>query len=126
MCRYIATEIRAFCLFATHFHELTKLVETVNHVQNLHVAVHIGDGNDVTLLYKVLEGVGDRSFGIHVAELANFPPAVIRLAKRKADELDDTIGEDKSNTKPKYVAVSRRKSLYTCNCASKNCFFVGG
>lgn len=86
--RHIATEIRSYCLFATHFHELTTLVEKVEHVENLHVAVHVGEGNDVTLLYKVNKGVGDKSFGIHVAGLANFPDSVINLAKRKAVELD--------------------------------------
>lgn len=60
----------------------------VPYVENLHVAVHVGSGGDVTLLYKVNKGVGDKSFGIHVAGLANFPPQVIDLAKRKAIELD--------------------------------------
>lgn len=90
---YIATRIRAFTLFATHFHELTDLGKTVSHVKNLNVAVDIRQnptgGNSITLLYKVIEGVCDQSFGIHVAEMANFPQNVVNLAKRKASELED-------------------------------------
>lgn len=48
---------------------------------------------DITLLYKVEPGIGDRSYGIHVAELAGFPESVTRLAKRKAEELEDFEGE---------------------------------
>ncbi|KAG0219648.1 MutS-like protein [Mortierella sp. NVP41] len=93
---HIAMEIKSFCLFATHFHELTSLGETAHYVGNLHVSAHVdnGDGGagksrDITLLYKVVEGVCDQSFGIHVAELAQFPDSVVQLAKRKAIELED-------------------------------------
>ena len=93
---HIASEIRAFCLFATHFHELTALDQELKHVKNLHVVAHVSQearsstqDQDITLLYKVEPGVSDQSFGIHVAQLANFPENVVKLAKRKADELED-------------------------------------
>ncbi|KAL8928454.1 MAG: hypothetical protein Q9208_001687 [Pyrenodesmia sp. 3 TL-2023] len=92
---HIVREIGCFAMFATHFHELTALVDQHPQVRNLHVVAHIGDLNsakdrrEVTLLYKVEPGVCDQSFGIHVAELVRFPPKVVNMARRKADELED-------------------------------------
>lgn len=60
--RHIATTIHCFCLFATHFHELTTLSQSLPHVRNYHVVAHVtqkGENTkerDITLLYKVEEG----------------------------------------------------------------------
>ena len=100
---HIVKEIKCFAMFATHFHELTALRDGYAQVQNLHVVAHIGEGaaqdrQEVTLLYKVDEGVCDQSFGIHVAELVRFPPKVVNMAKRKADELEDFSTKHDANT----------------------------
>ncbi|KAJ2050984.1 MSH2 protein [Coemansia sp. S16] len=94
---HIVKEIGCKCLFATHFHELTELEAIYPSVDNRHVMARIADNavgsssgqRDLTLLYKIGQGVCDQSFGIHVAELANFPESIVRLAKRKVEELED-------------------------------------
>ncbi|KAI9822128.1 MAG: MutS-like protein [Thelocarpon impressellum] len=97
---HIVREVGCFALFATHFHELTALADAHAQVQNLHVVAHIDDEGgsgakrEVTLLYKIAPGISDQSFGIHVAELVRFPPKVVAMARRKADELEDFGGKD--------------------------------
>jgi DNA mismatch repair protein MSH2 len=86
---HIASQIRCFCYFATHFHELTELEHHVPTVRNLHVQALAQEGT-MTLLYKIASGRCDRSFGIHVAEMAQFPPSVVKLAQHKADQLEAT------------------------------------
>jgi len=105
---HIVKEIGCFSMFATHFHELTALVDSYPQVQNLHVVAHIDDNGkakrEVTLLYKVEDGVCDQSFGIHVAELVRFPEKVVNMAKRKADELED-FSSKHEGTQVKYDKV---------------------
>ncbi len=71
---------RAFALFATHYHEMTELAATAAGVANFTMAVREWEGR-VVFLRKVIPGGADRSYGIHVAELAGIPPSVIARAK---------------------------------------------
>ena len=67
-------------LFATHYHELTHLEERYSQLQNLHVEVKEW-GDNILFLYKIKKGASDRSYGIHVAQLAGLPFEVISRAR---------------------------------------------
>ncbi|HTD27543.1 MAG TPA: DNA mismatch repair protein MutS, partial [Candidatus Elarobacter sp.] len=75
-------------LFATHFHELTRLAGRLPGVRNFHVSVR--EWNDeIIFLHKVQPGATDRSYGIQVARLAGLPPEVIARAKALLAELEE-------------------------------------
>jgi DNA mismatch repair protein MutS len=81
-------ERRAMTLFATHYHELIQLAGTLPHVRNFNVAVS-DEGGQIVFLHKVIEGGADRSYGIHVAQLAGLPPAVVHRAQDVLKELEN-------------------------------------
>jgi DNA mismatch repair protein MSH2 len=88
IAQYLASRIQPFCLFATHFYELTALEKQVKHVVNKHVSAYTGEDNEIVMLHNIADGPCSESFGIHVAAMAGFPPSVITEAKRKAAELE--------------------------------------
>jgi DNA mismatch repair protein MutS len=78
-------------IFATHYHELTDLADGLPGVVNCHVAAREFK-DDIVFLHKIVSGRSDRSYGIHVAQLAGLPPAIVRraaeiLAALERDEL---------------------------------------
>lgn len=83
--------LRAKTLFATHYHELTQLSDLLPGVRNYNVAVTEADGN-VVFLHKIIPGGADRSYGIHVAQLAGLPRPVIQRANEIMAELEKTSG----------------------------------
>ena len=93
IAEHLARDVTAFCLFATHFHELTRLAGMLPNIRNSHVTAMTSD-DSLRLMYQVKEGVCDQSFGIHVAKMARFPPHIIEYAKRKQAELEDYQGLD--------------------------------
>jgi DNA mismatch repair protein MutS len=84
-------ELRAKTLFATHYHELTQLSDLLPGVRNYNVAVSEADGQ-VVFLHKIIPGGADRSYGIHVAQLAGLPKPVIQRANEILLQLETSSG----------------------------------
>jgi DNA mismatch repair protein MutS len=80
--------LRAKTLFATHYHELTELAGILSHVRNYNVAV-TEEGDKVIFQHRIVPGSANRSYGIHVAQLAGIPRAVINRATEILSELED-------------------------------------
>jgi DNA mismatch repair protein MutS len=79
-------------LFATHYHELTQLADLLPGVTNYNVAVSEADG-EVVFLHKIVPGGADRSYGIHVAQLAGLPNPVIQRAREILQQLEISSGK---------------------------------
>lgn len=84
--------LRSKTLFATHYHELTQLAELLPGVRNYNVAVSEADGR-VVFLHKIIPGGADRSYGIHVGQLAGLPRPVIQRASEIMHQLESSSGK---------------------------------
>ena len=79
---YISENIGALTLFSTHYHELTSLDKKYKTIKNVHVSAVEEEGK-ITFLHKVKNGSIDKSYGIHVARLAQMPEELLK----RADEI---------------------------------------
>lgn len=84
-------------LFATHYHEMTRLEDSIEGVKNLNVDVAEENG-DVVFLHKIVEGSASRSYGIHVAKLAGAPKELLERAEERLFELES--GAEAAMAKP--------------------------
>ena len=85
-------ELGAKTLFATHYHELVDLADILPRVKNFNVAV-AEEGDKVIFLHKIVPGGTDRSYGIHVAQLAGLPKSVIVRAQEVLAELESHVSK---------------------------------
>ena len=85
---YINNTIKCKTLFSTHYHELTKLENITEGIKNIHVSAKEDHGK-LIFLYKINEGPIEKSYGIHVAQLAHLPNDVINGANKILKELEN-------------------------------------
>ena len=78
---YLHDNIHCKTLFSTHYHELTDLENNLEKLKNIHVSAYEENGN-ITFLHKIEKGSVDKSYGIHVAKLANLPTSLIERATK--------------------------------------------
>ena len=98
--------LRCKTLFATHYHELTKLEGEIHGVRNYSVAVKEVD-NNIIFLRKIIEGGADQSYGIEVAKLAGIPDEVINRAKEILETLEMESSKDNLDLALKEVNASK-------------------
>ncbi|APH37915.1 MULTISPECIES: DNA mismatch repair protein MutS [Bacillus] len=100
---YVHDHIGAKTLFSTHYHELTVLEDKLPQLKNVHVRAEEYNGT-VVFLHQIKEGAADKSYGIHVAQLAELPDDLISRAQEILKQLEQT------GDKPELPAVSEKKS----------------
>ncbi|EFI83722.1 DNA mismatch repair protein MutS [Listeria grayi] len=84
---YIHENVKAKTLFSTHYHELTVLDQELASLANIHVSA-VEENGKVVFLHKIKEGPADKSYGIHVAQLAELPADLIKRASQILAELE--------------------------------------
>ena len=100
---YISENIRAYTLFSTHYHELTRLDKKFKNIKNVHVSA-VDNGDTITFLHKVKSGAVDKSYGIHVARLARMPEELLKRAS-------EILNEYETNAKKKNVQEKVQLSM---------------
>lgn len=115
---YIHNNIKCKTLFSTHYHELTKLEDHFENLKNVHVSALEENGN-ITFLHKIKNGSVDKSYGIHVAKLANLPKSLIKRANEILNdyesngniEIKNQISFDLDEKAEENIALEKLKQI---------------
>lgn len=101
VAEYIATKIKARCIFATHYHELNVMTQTYPQIKNYRITISEENG-EIEFLRKIVQGGASKSYGIQVAKMAGLPNAVIK----RSEDLMTRMQKDYSNN----LATRKRSS----------------
>ncbi len=101
VAEYIATKIKARCIFATHYHELNVMTKTYPQIKNYRITIAENNG-EIEFLRKIVQGGASKSYGIQVAKMAGLPTAVIK----RSEDLMLKMQKDFSNN-----LASRKKMV---------------
>lgn len=101
VAEYIATKIKARCIFATHYHELNVMTKTYPQIKNYRITIAEENG-EIEFLRKIVQGGASKSYGIQVAKMAGLPSAVIKrsqdlMTKMQKDFSRDLTGRKRSS-----------------------------
>ena len=117
MAHHIATRLKSFTLFATHYFELTTLATEVEGCANVHLdATEHGDG--IVFLHAVKEGPANRSYGLQVAQLAGVPREVITQARHYLEALESQRDQHDATTAGRNSAQTRTAAIFRRSIAS--------
>ena len=100
VAEYIATKIKARCIFATHYHELNVMTKTYPQIKNYRITVAEENG-EIEFLRKIVQGGASKSYGIQVAKMAGLPQSVVK----RSQDLMSRMQKDFSNN-----LATRKKS----------------
>ena len=106
---YLATQLNAFTLFATHYFELTELANQLDGVSNLHLDA-VEHDDTIRFMHTVEPGAASKSYGLQVAQLAGVPKAVIGAAKLRLKQLEQSAkasGSPGNNTQTEIAATQQ-------------------
>ena len=112
---YLHNKIKPRTLFATHYHELTPLKENLNHLSCHKMSIKEWN-NSIIFMHKIIEGEADKSYGIHVAQLAGLPFEVIKKATQLLSKLenkkDNSYLKKSDNLDGNYSNINESQSFF--------------